>query len=53
MGNIVDPDQTAPSGSAMFALTCLSKNLGSDHYIINRISMTRDCWSLARTDGVN
>ena len=25
MANSVDPDQTAPSGSALFAQTCLSK----------------------------
>ena len=34
MANSVDPDQTAPlgavwSGSALFAQTCLSENLGS------------------------
>ena len=36
MANSVDPDQTAPlravwSGSALFAQTCLSENLGSLH----------------------
>ena len=35
--NSVDPDQTAPlgavwSGSALFAQTCLSENLGSLRY---------------------
>ena len=30
MANSVDPDQTAPrSGSALFAQTCLSENLGT------------------------
>ena len=34
IANSVDPDQTAPlgtfwAGSALFALTCLSENLGS------------------------
>ena len=31
IANSVDPDQTAPvgSGSALFAQTCLSENLGS------------------------
>ena len=37
MANSVDPDQTAPlgavwSGSALFAQTCLSKNLGKLRY---------------------
>ena len=34
MANSVDPDQTAPlgAGSALFAQTCLSKNLGSLRY---------------------
>ena len=37
MANSVDPDQTAPlgavwSGSALFAQTCLSENLGSLRY---------------------
>ena len=29
IANRVDPDQTAPSGSALFAQTCLSENLGT------------------------
>ena len=29
MANSVDPDQTAPLGSALFAQTYLSENLGS------------------------
>ena len=38
IANSVDPDQTAPlgavwSGSALFAQTCLSENLGSLQYI--------------------
>ena len=35
MANSVDPDQTAPlgSGSALFAQTCLSENLGSLRYL--------------------
>ena len=38
MANSVDPDQTAPlgavwSGSALFAKTCLSENLGKLQYI--------------------
>ena len=37
IANSVDPDQTAPlgavwSGSALFAQTCLSENLGSLRY---------------------
>ena len=37
MANSVDPDQTAPlgavwSGSALFAQTCLSENLGKLRY---------------------
>ena len=37
MANSVDPDQTAPlgavwSGSALFAQTCLSENLGKLQY---------------------
>ena len=37
MANSVDPDQTAPvwSGSALFALTCLSENLGKLRYTDN------------------
>ena len=40
MANSVDPDQTAPlgavwSGSALFAQTCLSENLGTLRYISN------------------
>ena len=40
MANSVDPDQTAPlgavwSGSALFAQTCLSKNLGSLRYTLD------------------
>ena len=31
IANSVDPDQTAP-GSALFAQTCLSENLGSLRY---------------------
>ena len=39
MANSVDPDQTAPlgavwSGSALFAQTCLSENLGSLRYTV-------------------
>ena len=39
MANSVDPDQTAPrtavwSGTALFAQTCLSENLGSLRYMI-------------------
>ena len=39
IANSVDPDQTAPlgtvwSGSALFAQTCLSENLGSLWYFI-------------------
>ena len=39
MANSVDPDQTAPlvavwSGSALFAQTCLSENLGSLQYVL-------------------
>ena len=35
IANSVDPDQTAPlgSGSALFAQTCLSENLGSSRYV--------------------
>ena len=38
MANSVDPDQTAPlgavwSGSALFAQTCLSEDLGSLQYV--------------------
>ena len=36
IANSVDPDQTAPvdwSGSALFAQTCLSENLGKLRYI--------------------
>ena len=32
MANSVDPDQTARSGSALFAQTYLSENLGSLRY---------------------
>ena len=32
MANSVDPDQTAPSGSILFAQACLSENLGSLRY---------------------
>ena len=40
MANSVDPDQTAPlgavwSGSALFAQTYLSENLGSLRYMLN------------------
>ena len=40
MANSVAPDQTAPvgavwSGSALFAQTCLSENLGTLRYLIN------------------
>ena len=39
IANSVDPDQTAPlgavwSGSALFAQTCLSENLGKWRYIV-------------------
>ena len=39
MANSADPDQTAPlgavlSGSALFAQTCLSENLGSLQYAL-------------------
>ena len=36
IANSVDPDQTAPlvwSGSALFAQTCLSENLGKLRYV--------------------
>ena len=41
IANSVDPDQTAPlgavwSGSALFAQTCLSENLGSLRYFTDR-----------------
>ena len=36
MANSVDPDQAAPlSGSALFAQTCLSENLGTLWYFKN------------------
>ena len=35
MANSVDPDQTAPLGSALFAQTCLSENLGKLRYSIS------------------
>ena len=39
MANSVDPDQTAlSSGSALFALTCLSENIGSLRYVIIKLS---------------
>ena len=39
MANSVDPDQTAPlgavwTGSALFAQTCLSENLGKLRYVV-------------------
>ena len=39
--NSVDPDQTAPlgavwSGSALFAQTCLSENLGTLEYMLQK-----------------
>ena len=34
MANSVDPDQTAPLGSTLFAQTCLSENLGSLRYLV-------------------
>ena len=33
IANSVDPDQTAPLGSALFAQTCLSENLGKLRYL--------------------
>ena len=44
MANSVDPDQTAPlgvvwSGSALFAQTCLSENLGKYGRIDKRTKM--------------
>ena len=44
MANSVDPDQTAPlgavwSGSALFAQTCLSENLGSLRYYIATVKL--------------
>ena len=41
IANSVDPDQTAPlgavrSGSALFAQTCLSENLGTLQYQLSR-----------------
>ena len=35
IANSVDPDQTAPLRSTLFAQTCLSKNLGSLRYLGN------------------
>ena len=56
MADSVDPDQTAPlgavwSGSALFAQTCLSENLGKLWYALwlfyTRLSFgpIRWCWS--------
>ena len=47
MANSVDPDQTAPlgavwSGSALFAQTCLSENLGSIRYLSHQAPTTID-----------
>ena len=49
MANSVDPDQTAPlgavwSGSALFAQTCLSENLGKLRYILE-ISVVKETFS--------
>ena len=46
IANSVDPDQTAPlgavwSGSALFAQTYLSENLGSLQYFISLTSIFR------------
>ena len=48
MANNVDPDQTAPlgavwSGSALFAQTCLSENLGKLRYLSDKKRLWRDC----------
>ena len=32
--NIVDPNQTATSGSTLFTQTCLSENLGPLKYLV-------------------
>ena len=47
IANSVDPDQTAVwSGSALFAQTCLSKNLGSLQYLLAiRDLRTNDLWN--------
>ena len=34
MANSVDPDQTAPLGSALFAQTCLSEKVGTLWYLM-------------------
>ena len=50
IANSVDPDQAASlgavwSGSALFALTCLSENLGSLRYTLNLQHIyARDLW---------
>ena len=51
MANSVDPDQTAPvwSGSALFAQTCLSKNLGTLRYkTVTGFKSTNCCWPNVR-----
>ena len=45
IANSVDPDQTAPvgavwSGSALFAQTCLSENLGRLKYLLLRSNLS-------------
>ena len=44
IANSVDPDQTAPlgSGSALFAKTCPSENLGALQYTKNLITNQTD-----------
>ena len=54
MANSVDPDQTAPlgavwSGSAQFAQTCLSENLGTLRYS-NKLSQTRQLTASLHVD---
>ena len=53
MANSVDPDQTAPlgavwSGSALFAQTCLSKNLGKLRYLILKLLWLHHYWATSR-----
>ena len=54
MANSVDPDQTAPrvcSGSALFAQTCLSENLGILRYMIGIfLSDEQSCTSVWERD---
>ena len=46
MANSVDPDQTASlgavwSGSALFAQTCLSENLGKLRYLVHKLHKSK------------